>query len=151
MNEHSFVRSVHRYLHPDVHKWKIHDTFTGGVPDAMYCGPKSLLFVEYKYLKTLPKKDTTSVKHSLTPMQAQWLKRISGPSCAALIIGVENTAIILVSDFLANISKLRVIDEGVSRQEVAEWIHSVTCLGREYDGQQTITNRRKESAKDLGL
>ena len=35
MNEHSFVRSIHNALHPDVYKWKIHDTYTGGVPDAL--------------------------------------------------------------------------------------------------------------------
>ena len=106
MNEHSFVKSIHRYLHPDVYKWKIHDTFTGGVPDAMYVGPKSLLFVEYKYVKELPKRDTTLVKHSLTPLQLQWLERINGPSRSALVIGVGNTALILVNDFSAHISKL---------------------------------------------
>jgi len=130
MNEHSFVKSIHRYLHPDVYKWKIHDTFTGGVPDAMYVGPKGLLFVEYKYVKELPKRDTTSLPHSLSPLQAQWLERINGPSTAVLIIGVNDTAIIIPSDFSTNISRMRVKTEGMSRKDVAAFIHSVTVLGR---------------------
>ena len=57
MNEHGFIKSVHRHLPTDIFSWKIHDTFTGGVPDAMYAGPAGILFVEYKYTK-LPKKPT---------------------------------------------------------------------------------------------
>lgn len=129
MNEHSFVKSIHRYIHPDVHKWKIHDTYTGGVPDAMYCGPESLLFVEYKYVKELPKKETTLIKHSLTPLQLQWLERVNKPSIAALVVGVDDSAIILVDDFSSNISKLRFLTHCVSRKNVAKWIYEVTCLG----------------------
>ena len=145
MNEHSFVKSIHRYLHPDVYKWKIHDTFTGGVPDAMYCGPKSLLFVEYKYVKELPKRDTTSLPHSLSPLQLQWLERINGPSTAVLIIGVDDTAIIIPSDFANNISKLRVEAEGISRKDVANWIYQVTVLGR--NPNETNTKRQKFRCK----
>tara|TARA_S200000501_G_scaffold100421_1_gene93880 strand:- start:595 stop:990 length:396 start_codon:yes stop_codon:yes gene_type:complete len=122
MNEHSFIRSIHNKLHPDVYKWKIHDTFTGGVPDVMYCGPKQILFVEYKYLKRLPKKDTTLIRHSLTPQQNDWLCRINKPSQAGLIIGCENQCIILTCDFTRNISKLNFIEQNRTRSYVAEWI-----------------------------
>jgi hypothetical protein len=138
MNEHSFVKSIHRYLHPDVYKWKIHDTYTGGVPDAMYCGPENLLFVEYKYVKELPKKDTTLLSHSLTPLQSQWLNRINGPSHAALIIGVDNAALILVDSFSTNISKQRFEAHAVSRKDVAQWIYEVTCLGRNPEARISI-------------
>ena len=105
MNEHSFVRSIHNALHPDVYKWKIHDTYTGGVPDAMYAGPAGVLFVEYKYLKSLPKKDTTVIRHSLSALQQAWLERMSGSTPVALILGCEDTALIIVDDFAANIYK----------------------------------------------
>jgi len=126
MNEHSFIKSIHRYLSPDVHSWKIHDTFTGGVPDAMYSGPSGLLFVEYKYVKELPKRDTTPIKHSLSPLQAQWLERMSVSAQAALIVGVGDTCIILVDDFSTNICKYRYIEDSVSRKEAAAFIHSRT-------------------------
>ena len=34
MNEHSFIRAIHKSLPAEVYRWKIHDTFTGGVPDT---------------------------------------------------------------------------------------------------------------------
>jgi hypothetical protein len=95
----------------------------------MYCGPENLLFVEYKYVKELPKKDTTLIKHSLTPLQLQWLERVNKPSIAALVVGVDAAAIILVDDFSSNISKLRFLTHCVSRKDVAKWIYEVTCLG----------------------
>lgn len=112
----------------------------------MYCGPASLLFVEYKFVKALPKKDTTFLNHSLTPLQSQWLERINGPSHAALIIGVDNAAIILVDDFGANISKLRVETESMSRKDVAKWIYEVTCRGRHTHVPQANSNSSKKPA-----
>tara|TARA_B110000285_G_scaffold218669_1_gene268388 strand:- start:321 stop:629 length:309 start_codon:yes stop_codon:yes gene_type:complete len=97
----------------------------------MYCGPESLLFVEYKYVKELPKKETTLIKHSLTPLQLQWLERVNKPSIAALVVGVDDSAIILVDDFSSNISKLRFLTHCVSRKNVAKWIYEVTCLGKD--------------------
>ena len=126
MNEHSFIKSIHRYLHPEVHSWKIHDTYTGGVPDAMYSGPKGLLFVEYKYVKSLPKRDTTTIKHSLSALQLQWLERMKVSANAALIVGVGDTCIILVDDFAANICKTKYIEESISRKDAATFIYEVT-------------------------
>ncbi len=126
MNEHSFIKSIHRYLHPDVHSWKIHDTFTGGVPDAMYSGPAGVLFVEYKYIKQLPKRASTPLKHSLSALQLQWLNRMKVSAKAALIVGVGDTCIILVDDFSTNICKTRYIEQAVARKDVARFIYSET-------------------------
>ena len=130
MNEHSFVRSIHNALSPDVYKWKIHDTYTGGVPDAFYAGPAGTLFVEYKYVKSLPKKDTTVIKHSLSPLQIQWLNRMKQSTPVALILGVEDSAIIIVDDFSANICKSQYIEQKVTRRQVAQWIFDITHSGR---------------------
>ena len=150
MNEHSFIRSVHRYLSPEVYSWKIHDTYTGGVPDAMYCGPSGLLFVEYKYIKLLPKRADTLIRHSLSELQLQWLERINGPARAALVIGVEDTAIIIPSDFSTNISKLQYIEQNISRHDVAKWIYEVTHLGRaNHENGQRATRGSCKSTKNL--
>jgi hypothetical protein len=92
----------------------------------MYSGPAGILFVEYKYIKTLPKKDTTSLRHSLSALQLQWLERMKMSANAALVIGVEDTCIILVDDFSANICKTRYIEERRSRKSAADFILSVT-------------------------
>lgn len=140
MNEHSFVRSIHNALHPDVYKWKIHDTYTGGVPDAMYAGPAGLLFVEYKYVKALPKKDTTVIRHSLSALQCAWLDRMKVSTSVALILGVEDRALILTDDFSTNICKSKYVEQNISRQDVAAWIYSTVC--QETDNAQKNSNPR---------
>ena len=60
----------------------------------------------------------------------QWLERINGPTRSVLVIGVGNTALILVNDFSNHISKLLAKSTAVSRKDVAKWIYEVTCLGK---------------------
>lgn len=143
MNEHSFVRSVHKSLHPDVYKWKIHDTYTGGVPDAMYAGPAGTLFVEYKYVKSLPKKDTTVIRHSLSALQCAWLERMKTSTPVALILGVEDTALIIVDDFSANIVKSAYLEQCIPRKQVAQWIYDAIYSGRAHEKNKRITTSGK--------
>lgn len=96
MNEHSFIKAVHRSLPSEIYRWKIHDTYTGGVPDAFYAGPAGMIFIEYKYIKALPKKPETPIKNTLSTLQAVWLTRMHnfGHTVAA-VIGVGNNVIVL--------------------------------------------------------
>tara|TARA_X000001036_G_C20683682_1_gene806775 strand:+ start:27 stop:431 length:405 start_codon:yes stop_codon:yes gene_type:complete len=90
MNEHSFIKSVHRTLPSEIFKWKIHDTFTGGVPDAFYCGPAGSLFIEYKFIK-LPKKPSTKIKLNLSKLQLALLERMSSfNQNVAVVVGFTN-------------------------------------------------------------
>ena len=76
-NEHTFVRSIHGILrrkHPKLYVWKINANYAGGVPDAYY-SMKSDLWVEYKYLKSLPQKPETIVQYRLSELQKDWLIR----------------------------------------------------------------------------
>lgn len=96
----------------------------------MYAGPAGVLFVEYKYVKQLPKRDTTNIKHSLSVLQCEWLTRMQKSTNVALVVGVNNTALIIVDDFSANICKSKYVEESVSRKTVADWIYQVTFSGR---------------------
>ena len=92
MNEHGFIKAVHRHLSPEVYRWKIHDTYTGGVPDAFYCGPAGSLWVEYKYIK-LPKRKTTVVTFGLSELQQIWLTKMSDfQQTTILAVGWEQSA-----------------------------------------------------------
>jgi hypothetical protein len=125
LNEHSFIKSIHKRLHPDVYKWKIHDTYTGGVPDAMYSGPGGVLFVEYKYIKAFPKWDTTAIKTSVSVLQLQWLERMNTAASATLVVGVEDSAVIITSKFIiwcANIHIANIISRPISREDVTNWV-----------------------------
>lgn len=74
MNEHSFIRSVHNKLPNVVYRWKINDNFAGGVADAYYSGPAGDCWVEYKFIKNLPVRSTSTVKFGLSANQIKWLK-----------------------------------------------------------------------------
>jgi len=108
----------------------------------MYAGPAGVLFVEYKYVKTLPKRDDTVIKHSLSALQVAWLERMSQSTNVALVLGVANTAIILERDFSTNISKLQYIEQNISRRSVADWIYSITHAGtQDEEGSPTVSKK----------
>ena len=75
MNEHSFIKAIHRKLPKDIYCWKVSDRFTGGVPDCYYEGSKGALWIEYKYLKSLPKRTTTPINPGVSKLQLAWLER----------------------------------------------------------------------------
>ena len=135
MNEHSFIKSIHRSLSTDVYRWKIHDTFTGGVPDSFYAGPAGILFVEYKYIPKLPVKNTTVLRTTLSALQKQWLNRmVDFNQQAAVIVGCENTAVILTNKtWCQNITKQYYVDNAIVRKSVAYWIQSVCLQGNVHD------------------
>ena len=129
MNEYGFIKSVHRYLPPELFKWKIHDTFAGGVPDAFYAGSSGILFAEYKYVKQVPKRDSSVLKTSLSAQQKLWLDRIVDfNQRAVVIIGCEESAIVMHNkEWNAPLLKSDYVKRAVSRKEVADWIAGV-CL-----------------------
>ena len=131
MNEHSFIKSIHRTLPSDLLVWKIHDTYAGGVPDAMYAGNAGTLWVEYKYVPALPKRDSTLIKTTLKPLQLQWLNKLHmSNQKAALIVGIEDTALILlVNDWTANITKEYYIEHKVNRSLIKDFIICSTMQG----------------------
>lgn len=74
MNEHSFIKSIHRYIPSETYRWKINDNYAGGVPDAFYCNNGNVLFIEYKYVPKPPKRGSTVIKPDLSANQLIWLR-----------------------------------------------------------------------------
>ena len=140
MNEHGFIKAVHRHLSPEVYRWKIHDTYTGGVPDAFYMGPAGSLWVEYKYVK-LPKRDTTIVTFGLSMLQMSWLTKAQMcGQLVAVIVGFERSAAVMTDpQFFKSNTKRELQEEAISFRQTAGWIEShVTSRG--YDrGDQNPT------------
>ena len=129
MDEHSFIRAVHSKLDPALRKWKIHDQFAGGVPDAYYLGPTSDLWIEYKYVKTLPKRPDTVLSTSFSELQRLWLDdlyRCNRP--CALVIGHEQRAVVLQQGSWNNdITLATFIKTSIHRKDLVVWIQT-TCL-----------------------
>ena len=79
MNEHTFTASFKKKLPDSIFWWKINDNFAGGVPDVFLEGEYCDLWIEFKYIKTLPKRpdtliDLTNQKY-LSKLQQKWLTR----------------------------------------------------------------------------
>jgi len=77
VDEHSFIKKVHRLLPNSIFLWKIADPFQGGVPDALYFGQDgTTLFVEYKFVQKRPVRPTTIIKPNLSAQQQIWLSSL---------------------------------------------------------------------------
>ena len=140
MNEHGFIKSVHRSLPTSLYAWKINDKFAGGVPDAFYAGPAGNLFVEYKFMKSLPKRDNTELRLGLSPQQVLWLNKYHDMNHkVAVIVGCENTALILTNkSWTKPLTRSYYLSNCVPRKEVAGWISKV-C-------EQDSSNEHKQQA-----
>ncbi len=71
--ENTFIGSVHRHLPVSLYRMKNHNQYNGGIADAWYSGPKSDLWIEYKFVK-IPKRGSTPVVIDLSDLQKEWLK-----------------------------------------------------------------------------
>lgn len=116
MTEHTFIRSIHKHLPAKLLRWKIHDTYAGGVPDAFYGGPHGVMWVEYKFLRKLPVRTTTRLKVNLSPLQIQWLARLNAcGQTTKVIVGHGKNGIVLDNpqqtvvqhDFVTNAQSIR--------------------------------------------
>jgi len=96
MNEHSFIKAFHKKLDPSIKIWKIYDPYQGGVPDALLFGSAGqMLFVEYKYKKALPKKETTIIRPALSAQQSEWLKDKTARNIDVLVVLGTHDGVVL--------------------------------------------------------
>lgn len=123
MNESSFIKSIHIKLPRSIYKWKINDSLTNGVADAYYSAKGGDLWVEYKYIPTLPKRESTLIKTCLTEQQALWLnaRSVEGRS-VALVIGSPDGCLILDTAFNRTFTKDEFIRTAKPLQSVIDYI-----------------------------
>ena len=109
--------------------WKIHDSFAGGVPDSYIEGPKSDLWIEYKWCN-LPKRDTTLIdlanpNQYLSRLQQEWLRRRHnlGRNDACVVLGHEKGVnIFLGLSWETPIQKTRLLNQALSKADAREKI-----------------------------
>tara|TARA_S200000501_G_scaffold213086_1_gene200151 strand:+ start:52 stop:456 length:405 start_codon:yes stop_codon:yes gene_type:complete len=92
MRESTFIRAVHQ--HVDRAKcvvWKINDNYFGGIPDCWYLGPNGQpFFIEYKWIKALPKRLSTPIKPNLSQLQLQMCSKLErNGHLLFVVVGVE--------------------------------------------------------------
>lgn len=70
--ENTFIKGIHKLLHPDIYSEKTFNPMRGGTPDCFYMGFAGELWIEYKWVKKFPK---TKIIPNLSPLQKAWLMR----------------------------------------------------------------------------
>jgi hypothetical protein len=128
MNEHSFIRAIHKSLPAEVYRWKIHDTFTGGVPDTLYAGPSGILFIEYKWLKSLPKRESTPINLGLSQLQINWLDKFhSYNQNVAVAVGYSGGVLLFTNkDWTKDINVANIQKYSLSRKDYINFIMKTT-------------------------
>jgi len=129
MDEHGFIRSVHRHLpKKGITVWKINDNFRGGVPDAYYSGPKGDIWIEYKYLRQVPKRAGTLIVPSLRPQQIKWLeKEHSFGRQVYCIVGCKSGGHVFEYPDWVNGIPTEFFNKSIRKQkQLAAWICSLT-------------------------
>ena len=142
---------MHRHLSDDVFRWKIHDKFAGGVPDAMYVGPAGVLFVEYKYLKDFPKRPSTPLKINVSPLQIAWMEDVSSKSSpnvtCLVVIGCANNALIVSIEDLSNtMSSKEARLKCISFADIARYIEETISYGSTKTSRKPATTMGKQKA-----
>lgn len=125
--ETTYKAGIHPFLPTDVHREGMANPYRGGTPDNYYDGPKSDLWIEYKYVTKFPRvldllKPTT--KPHLTPLQQLWLdRRYDNGGNAAVIIGSREGGLILINKgWNTLICREEAFQELKTKKEVAAWI-----------------------------
>jgi len=145
LNEHGYIRSVHRHLPAEMHKWKIHDNYAGGVPDCWYAGPHGNIWVEYKWIAALPKRGSTVIKPNLSAQQLAWLIKMSGQdiSCACIIGSPDGGILLTETDHWEHGLVKSVLNKAnvLPAKDIARWLIQ-HCMEAESDDHIKNKNGR---------
>lgn len=95
--ETNFRRRIERRLPRALHREKMANPYLGGTADAWYSGKKGDLWIEYKFLSSVPQRGIITAKRlGLTPLQLEWLNgRYEEGRNVAVVVGIPGGGIIL--------------------------------------------------------
>ena len=132
--ETTFIRSIHAHLKGKVFFQKMCNPFISGIPDVWYSGPKNDLWVEYKYIHSVPKRAT--VLPNLSERQKVWLNdRLREGRNVAVILGVPDGGVLYRNKEWMEALQPGAFEARVqSRKELAQWIQDqVRSPGDDYE------------------
>lgn len=127
--ESQFITSVHKHFPTDnpPHWEKNWNPYRGGTPDVFYSGELGCMWVEYKYVRALPKRG--SLRIELSELQKAWLRsRHNEGRHVAVVVGHPKGGIVFQGidwDFAGNLSAESAARGSVQRASIAAWIYGV--------------------------
>lgn len=124
MNEAGFSQALAKAvkrIDPTIYHLKIATAFNNGVPDSWWSGNTGDLWSEQKYLKQLPKRETTIVQIDLSKLQADWItkRHHQGRNMAVIVGSPEGHAIFPGVTWQQPVTKSVFT---LSRKDVVLWI-----------------------------
>jgi len=133
--ETSFIAGVHRKL-PSAqtpYREKMHNPYRGGTWDVWYSGDKHDLWVEYKFLPSVPQRGIVDAKRvGLSPLQIDWGNgRYEEGRNLAVIVGCPAGGIILRDlEWIDGIAPEEFKARLVPKPALANWIVQQTLIGQ---------------------
>ncbi len=95
--ETTFINALHRKLPKSVYHMKNNNPYTGGIPDCWYSGQLGDVWVEFKYLPSMPVRADVHPAKLLSALQMEWLNgRYAEGRNVAVIIGAPKGGVLLV-------------------------------------------------------
>ena len=125
--ETTFISSVHKHLPVGVHREKMNNPYRSGTADVWYSGQKDM-WVEYKFLPSLPKRMDTNITLDLSENQKIWLRnRHAEGRNVAVICGCKAGGVVFQGvSWDKPISNPEFTSRIRTRQELAAWLLSQT-------------------------
>lgn len=133
-----FIRSINRLLPSDIYSEGMANPYRGGTPDRYYEGSRSHLWVEYKYIKTVPA--SWRIKDHVTALQIKWIRRAQKNHVPiAVIAGFNKSGLILVEDMYWDMSLSRhdINRYLLSKEKIVNFI--INHCGSENDKTSAVT------------
>lgn len=126
--ESTFIAGIHKHLAMDVHREKMNNPYRSGTADVWYSGKKADLWVEYKFLPALPKREDTAITLDLSENQKIWLRQrhIEGRN-VAVICGCKAGAVVFSNLTWEQPISTKIFTSFIrTRLETAQWIYAQT-------------------------
>lgn len=125
--ETTFIASVHRHLPLGVHREKMNNPYRSGTADVWYSGRKDL-WVEYKFIQAMPKRDDTLIALDLSENQKIWLEhRHNEGRNVAVICGCKAGGVLFTNlSWVQPLTAKQFASKVQSRQMLAEWLLAKT-------------------------
>jgi hypothetical protein len=138
--ETTYYTSIHRLLPVEdvLHREKMHNAYRSGTADVWYSGSLNDLWVEYKYLRCLPKRKPVCMRELLSAQQLRWLNRryAEGRHVVAILGSPFNSWIYEAGEWATlDVPSERIVTQGMTRASVADYIMRKTCLSYAYSSR----------------
>ena len=127
--ETTFRQAVEKKLPREVHREKMNNPYSAGTADSWYSGSGGDLWVEYKFLPSLPQRGVVNAKRiGLTKLQLDWLRgRHKEGRNVAVIVGTPVGGVVLRDlEWESEVKIPEFIGRVLAKTFLAEWIAQQT-------------------------